>query len=70
MNKVSIKHLIKEAETGAHTIANGKLCWELTDRSREMLAQEIFHLVMGIALKVLDLATKSNKPTKRSIIIE
>lgn len=48
------KQIMNEALNGAKHIANSKLCWELTDNSRAMLEQEIYHLVMKTTLNALD----------------
>lgn len=70
MKPKTTKQLIKEAQTGAVNVANSKLCWELTNRSREMLAQEIYHLVMRIALDTQKMILDEVKTKQKSIIVD
>ena len=45
------KDIVGEIFVGAKKIAESKLCWELTDNSRKMLAQEIIHFAFKLVKK-------------------
>lgn len=64
------KQLVFEADNGARKIVQSKLCWELTDRSRDMLHQEIYHLVMKMMLSAQDNIVAQSIPKKKTVIID
>lgn len=73
MKLKTTKQISNEAQAGAANIANSKLCWELTDRQRNFLSQEIYHLVMKITLEALENHIENHiikHMDKRQIIID
>lgn len=69
MKMKTTKEISREAQLGAFQIANSKLTNELTDRNRDFLAQEIYHLVMKTAIESMEQVILQTKGMPKQIIV-